>query len=174
MTTFEQAKSQRNWLERLGEKIPGFRGFQDRELRRDCDKMLREQMARELEAVKAKAREKARQLTDAGAIAALGPAERLDRRLEGLAQSIRFTDYGATGLFDAVKIGETELERLYAFDHGLLEEIATVGAAVAAIPATADDAPAAVNDTLVMVGAIEDKWANRRQVLLSALPRGVV
>src|SRR5689334_15331538 len=32
---FEQAKAQRNALERLGAMIPGFRGFQDRELRRD-------------------------------------------------------------------------------------------------------------------------------------------
>lgn len=174
MTTFEQAKSQRNWLERLGEKIPGFRGFQDRELRRDCDRMLREHLALELEGVKAKARERARALTDAGAIAALGPAERLDRRLEGLAQAIRFTDYGATGLFDVAKVGEPELERLYAFDAGLLEEVATIDAAVAAVPANADDAPAAVNDALGLVAALEDKWANRRQILTSALPRGVV
>jgi hypothetical protein len=32
---YEQAKANRNVLEKLGEKIPGFRGFQDRELRRD-------------------------------------------------------------------------------------------------------------------------------------------
>ena len=27
---FEEAAGRRNWLERLGEAIPGFRGFQDR------------------------------------------------------------------------------------------------------------------------------------------------
>ena len=44
--------SSRNWLERLGEKIPGFRGFQDRELRREVDKMQREYLARELARLK--------------------------------------------------------------------------------------------------------------------------
>ena len=46
MTTgFEEAQERRNWLERLVDKIPGFRGFQDRELRRDVDKMQREHLA---------------------------------------------------------------------------------------------------------------------------------
>jgi hypothetical protein len=170
MTTFEDAKAQRNWLERLGEKIPGFRGFQDRELRRDVDKGLREQLAKNLEAVKANLRRKAAALTDAGAITALGGVERLDRRIEGLAQAIRFTDYGATGLFDAVKIGDAELERLYAFDDGLAEEIATLGAAVSVVPATADAAPAALTDALGMLEALESKWANRRQVITAAIP----
>jgi hypothetical protein len=36
---FEEAQGHRNWLERLGDKIPGFKGYQDRELRRDVDRM---------------------------------------------------------------------------------------------------------------------------------------
>jgi len=43
--SFDEAKAQRNILERLGEKIPGYRGFQDRELRRDVDRTLREHLA---------------------------------------------------------------------------------------------------------------------------------
>ena len=49
---FDEAKSQRNWLERLGEKIPGFRGFQDRELRREVDKLQREYLASEITRLK--------------------------------------------------------------------------------------------------------------------------
>ena len=30
---YESAQEQRNWLERLGARIPGFKGYQDRELR---------------------------------------------------------------------------------------------------------------------------------------------
>ena len=39
---YESAQKQRNWLERLGARIPGFKGYQDRELRRDVDRMQRE------------------------------------------------------------------------------------------------------------------------------------
>lgn len=166
--TFEDAKSQRNWLERLGEKIPGYRGYQDRELRRDVDKALREALAKQLEQVKAALRDKARRLTDAGAIASLAAVGRLDQRLEGLAQSIRFTDYGVSGLFDPVKIGEEELARIHAFDEGLADDVATLQAAVSSVPTDPTGAPAALDDTLILVAALETKWASRERVLTAA------
>ena len=49
---FDEAKAQRNWLERLGEKIPGLRGFQDRELRREVDKKQREYLAKSVAELK--------------------------------------------------------------------------------------------------------------------------
>src|SRR5687767_15908327 len=68
---FEEAKEQRNWLERLGARIPGYRGFQDRELRRDVDKLQREHLAKELERAKGVARAKARAYADSAKIGAL-------------------------------------------------------------------------------------------------------
>ena len=62
----DEAKDRRNLLERLGDKIPGFRGFQDRELRREVDKLQREHLGAELTALKGRLREKARSYTDAG------------------------------------------------------------------------------------------------------------
>lgn len=163
---FEEAKSQRNWLERLGEKIPGFRGFRDRELRRDVDKMQREHMAAEVGRVKGKLRETARDYTDAGKIAILDRFERLDRRFDGLSQSIRFADYGATGLFDAVKIGEEELARIYEFDVSLLDDIAELeGATDRVPPPDGGDAESALDSLLAAVRATEAKWARREEVI---------
>jgi hypothetical protein len=99
---YEEAKAGRNILERLGEKIPGYRGFQDRELRRDVDRLQREYLSSELGRLKGVLRDKARSYTDAGKIGALTGFDRLDRQLDGLSQTVRFADYGATGLFDAV------------------------------------------------------------------------
>ncbi|HMB55124.1 MAG TPA: hypothetical protein VKU40_17530 [Thermoanaerobaculia bacterium] len=163
---FEEAKSQRNWLERLGEKIPGFRGFRDRELRRDVDKMQREHMAAEVGRVKGKLRETARDYTDAGKIAILDRFERLDRRFDGLSQSIRFADYGATGLFDAVKIGEEELARIYEFDVSLLDDIAELEGGVDRVPPPdGGDAESALESLLAAVRATEAKWARREEVI---------
>src|SRR6185295_5880248 len=91
---YDEARANRNFLERLGEKIPGYRGFQDRELRRDVDRLLRERLATELGRLKALLRDRARAFTDAGKIAALNGFDRADRQLDGLSQSIRFSDYG--------------------------------------------------------------------------------
>ena len=76
---FDEAKAQRNWLERLGEKIPGFRGFQDRELRREVDKMQREYLAGSIADLKGVVRDRARSYTDAAQIGSLHLFDRLDR-----------------------------------------------------------------------------------------------
>lgn len=166
---YEQAKAQRNFLERLGEKIPGFRGFQDRELRRDVDKMQREHIAGELGRLKADLRDRARSYTDAGQIAALGGFDRLDRQIDGLSQAIRFSDYGASGLFDAVKIGEAELQRLYEFDLSVLDDLAGLKEEAAALPAAGSEnpeSPAAALDRLQQrVRALQDKWRQRELVI---------
>ena len=163
---YEEAKAQRNILERLGDKIPGFRGFQNRELRRDVDKLQREHIAGEIGRLKTVLRDKARAYTDGGQIALLGPFDRLDRQLDGLSQSVRFADYGASGLFDAVKIGEAELERLYAFDLSLLDDLAALKTEVAGIPSPGSpDAAAALDRVQQRVRALEEKWRGREQVI---------
>ncbi|HEX7185691.1 MAG TPA: hypothetical protein VF756_27950 [Thermoanaerobaculia bacterium] len=172
---YEQAKTQRNVLERLGEKIPGFRGFQDRELRRDVDKMQREHIASDLGRLKADLRDKARSYTDAGQIAALGGFDRLDRQIDGLAQAIRFADYGASGLFDAVKIGEAELQKLYEFDLSVMDDLAALNAEADALPAPgleSPESPAAALDRLQQrVRVLQDKW-RQRELVISDVVRG--
>jgi hypothetical protein len=173
---YQQAQGQRNLLERLGAKIPGYRGYQDRELRRDVDKLQRERLAAELGRLKGLLANRARDYTDAGQLAALAAFGRLDRQLDGLQQTIRFSDYGASGLFDPVKINEPELERLYAFDLGIVDDLAAVEQAIAAVPAPgaaggADggNAGAALDRVRDLVQALDAKWRQRRQVISQAV-----
>ncbi|HEX3556340.1 MAG TPA: hypothetical protein VIA62_24235 [Thermoanaerobaculia bacterium] len=170
---YEEAKAQRNVLEKLGEKIPGYRGFQDRELRRDVDRQLREHLASEVGHLKSALRDRARSYTDAGKIGALNGFDRLDRQLDGLSQAIRFSDYGATGLFDPVKIGEPELQRLYEFDLSVVNDLAQLEAEIAAVPAPGGDDPGPALDKLQQaVRALDDTWKQRKQVIGNAVHGG--
>ena len=167
---YEQAQGQRNLLERLGAKIPGYRGFQDRELRRDVDRLLREHMASELGRLKAELRDRARAFTDAGKIGALNGFDRLDRQLDGLSQAVRFSDYGATGLFDAVKIDEPELERIYRFDLSVVDDLAQLESDVAALPAPGgEDAGPALQRLQEAARSLDGKWRQREQVIGDAV-----
>lgn len=170
---YEEARGQRNVLERLGDKIPGFRGFQDRELRRDVDKMQREHLSSELGRLKAALRDKARSYTDAGRIGELTAFDRLDRQLDGLSQSVRFSDYGASGLFDAVKIREAELQRLYEFDLSVLQDVEDLEGLVAAVPAPGGDDPAkGLEQVQQRVRVLEDKWKQRELVISNVVQAG--
>ena len=163
---YEEAKAQRNLLERIAAKIPGFRGFQDRELRRDVDKLEREHLSSEIARLKGALRDRARAYTDAGRIGSLQSFDRLDKQLDGLSQAIRFSDYGATGLFDPVKIGDAELVRLYEFDVSVLQDLTDLEGAVAAVPTPGSDDPGpALDQALARVGALADKWRGRNQVI---------
>ena len=166
---FEQAKSQRNWLERLGSKIPGFGGFLDRELRRDVDKRQREYLAAEIGRIKDTLRSKARGYADAGALAMLESVERIEKKLDGLGQSIRFADYGASGLFDAEKIREDQLDRLYEFDVQWVEALAQLKAEIEALPAAGENPAAALDSTLAHLEALTAHWATREQVISSVV-----
>ena len=162
---FEEARRQRNWLERLGERIPGFRGFQDRELRREVDKLQREYLAEQITLLKRRARQRAQSYTDAGRIGDLDRFERLDRRLEGLSQTIRFSDYGATGLFDVEKIGDRELESIYRLDLSLVGDLDAIGASIDALPRPgAEDPVEAVDTILDRVEDLERKWSGRETI----------
>jgi hypothetical protein len=170
---FETAQANRNLLERIGAKIPGYRGFQDRELRRDVDRLQREHLAAEAGRLKGALRDKARAYTDAGRLDALSGFDRLDRQLDGLSQAIRFSDYGASGLFDPVKVGEPELQRLYEFDLSLLDDLAQLEAAVAALPAPGTgDAAAALEPLLQQARALGEKWKGRELVIGNVVQSG--
>jgi len=170
---YDEARNQRNVLERLVDKIPGFRGFQDRELRRDVDKMQREHLAADLGRIKNDLRERARGYTDAGKIAALGGFDRLDRQIDGLSQAIRFSDYGASGFFDPVKIGDAELQRLYQFDLSVIEDLNGLEQEIATIPAPgADDSAPALERVLQRVRALGDKWRQRELVISNVVQNG--
>ncbi len=172
---YEEAREQRNWLEKIGSKIPGFGGYRDRELRRDVDRMQRDHLSRELGRIKSVVRSKARDYTDAGQIGVLHLFERLDRKLDGLSQAVRFADYGATGIFDVVKIGEDELDRLYAFDVSLLEDVGAIDGEVRALPGPdrqdASAAREAINRVLDSVVQLADKWAGRESVIGNVVQR---
>jgi hypothetical protein len=163
---YQAARGQRNALERLGEKIPGFRGFQDRELRRDVDRLQREHLAAEVGRLESALRERARAFADRGQLGVLSGFDRLDRKLDGLAQAVRFSDYGASGFFDPVKVGEPALARLYEFDLALLDEVAAVAGEIEALPAPGGEpAEPALARLEERVRGLAERWGRREEVV---------
>ena len=158
----ERTRDRRNILERLGAKIPGFRGYLEREMRREVDKLQRDYLASQITQYKSSLRKVAERYTDAGKIGVLHLFDRLDKRLDGLARAVKFSDYGATGFFDVIKVDAGALEELYQFDLALLEELSGLGDDIAGIPApAAGDPTEALEVTLDRLQRMEDRWAAR-------------
>ncbi len=116
----ETIREQRNVLERLVARIPGFRGYQDREARREADKLLREYGAARLERV-------LRDLHEVAARSALDELEglhELSNEVDKLRAELRFADRGYSGFFDEVKLDSmSALDAVYERDERIVEQI---------------------------------------------------
>jgi hypothetical protein len=118
--TLDRARAARTPLERLGARIPGFRGYLERELRREVDQLLRAEVAGRIDAARLRLAGYTRSLR-LSATGRIASASSLDKRLDGLANAIRHAGSGYSGLFDATKIRVAELDALYSSDLALVE-----------------------------------------------------
>ena len=114
---------QRNWLERLGDKIPGYSGYVEKERRRDIDKLHREHLADRLRATKQPVSDFVRELSSSGRLFEVGPLERVSKKIDQIENRVRFASYGYAGFFDVVKIQEPQLDAIYRFDLALVEKV---------------------------------------------------
>lgn len=114
---------QRNWLERLGDKIPGYSGYVEKERRRDIDKLHREHLAERLRATKQPISDLVRNLSASGRLFEVGPLDRVSKKIDQIENRVRFASYGYAGFFDVVKIQEAQLDAIYRFDLALVEKV---------------------------------------------------
>lgn len=134
--------SEKNFLEKIASYIPGIAGYREREGRRETDRRLREYLAGRVDEARTAVDQVRRRLTDAGELKLLNDVARLDKTLQKTASSLRYADYGYSGVFDQVKIREAELDRIYAYDLALLADVQALSDRVRALAAGAADAPA--------------------------------
>ncbi len=132
-----RAGGRRNLLERLVAKIPGFSGYLEREMRREVDKMQRDWLAAQVDRARQALQGKIRDWSRSGNLANLDLASSLDKLLDRFANRIRHADYGYTGFFDAVKINEAELDRLYEFDLALGDRVEDLAQRIAGLSSSA-------------------------------------
>jgi hypothetical protein len=126
MDILDKARAGQNALERIANAIPGFKGYRERELRRDADKLQREHLALRLEDAKRVLNELANAATRAGSLDSINGIETARKRLDKAAARLRYADRGYAGFFDAVKVDEATLGRVYEFGAGLISDVEAV------------------------------------------------
>lgn len=170
MDGFEAAADRRNFLERLVNKIPGLRSYQERETRREVDKMQRDWLAAQIDRGRQGVQRKIRRWTRAGDLEGLDVASSLEKLLDRFANRIRHADYGYTGFFDAVKIREDELERLYEFDLRLSDTVEDLANRIEALPDS--EAGTAVEDLLMVVEDADRAFDERSTIFEDVTQKG--
>lgn len=116
-------QSEKNWMEKFANIIPGLKSYRSHEFRRDTDKRLRDFLASRIDGMRKKTDDLALELTNQKKIDLLDDVDNLNKKIRKIADLLRHASYGYTGVFDQVKMRDEELDRLYTYDLQILESI---------------------------------------------------
>lgn len=155
----------RGAIESLLRRIPGFRGYLEKEYRRESDALQREWLADRLQRSKRGLDQYAQALADAAKIDTLPLVDRLRSRLDRLMGRVRGAMQGYSGFFDLVQIDEAALDRVYEYDVSLMEEVAALADHIDALGGRAEEADQLVPPLLDEIARIEEAWDQREDVL---------
>ncbi|HFB52566.1 MAG TPA: hypothetical protein ENJ48_02615 [Anaerolineae bacterium] len=167
----ETVENSMGGFEELVKKIPGYKGYKEKEMRREADTILRERIARELEDYWSQMNDLKSQMLTGAAISQLDDMGRVSRRLQTLIDKVKAAAQGYAGFFDAVKVKEKELDALYEFDANLLAQVDGLADAIAGVQAALDaedGIPAAVRALNKHVGELLQTFASRTDAVLNA------
>jgi hypothetical protein len=157
-----------NRLEEMAKDLPGYKGYKDKEVRRQADKLIRMKVARGFEEQRGRLNSIAMQLADAGRLRVLLTVDRSLMRLQFLIDRLKTASYGYAGLFDAIKVKEAELDALYEYDAALLDDVEKVRMLIDAVDAAEDDdqVTKAGNELLAALEEINETFSKRQDVIL--------
>jgi hypothetical protein len=146
----ERVEESKNWFERMAEHIPGYKGYKQKELKREGDKIERLYVAERLDSCGARLDDVKLDLVNRGNLEMLGLIDVTIRKLRKVRDRVQFADYGYAGLFDTTKVGVEKLEELQAFDKQLETEAGGIDELAKALSA---DSPSLRTD----IGLLEDR-----------------
>jgi hypothetical protein len=120
---YAEAKKQMRLSERIVAAIPGFRGYKEKELRRESDKLIRNHLHRKLSESKDDLKTVFQKLTDRRYFDVLTDMDRLMAKADRVTEKVNHASYGYSGFFDIVKVTEENLDRMIDFDNKLVDAV---------------------------------------------------
>ncbi len=136
---YERIKGERGGLESFLGKVPGYKGYKEKEMRREADSLVRGALVRDFTEQLNRLTPIQNALTDNGAIDLSGRVGAVKTALQTLVDRIRNAAQGYSGFFDAVRVKEDELDKLEQFDQQLVGEIPKVSASIDALDKAVQD-----------------------------------
>jgi len=165
---FEKVTSQQDPFKKLMSYIPGFSGYIERQNRRDSDKLLRDTVARRFEEQWKRASQLQSDMVSKGMIAYVDDMEKASIQLRTFIDKITTAPRGYSGLFDAVKINENELQAIYQFDAAFFDLAEQIGHGLDNVEASLGDEtalPAAIRNVISLARMAVETYNRRAEAV---------
>ncbi len=157
------------FLEKAKRLIPGYKGYKRKEERRDNDHLFRMSLVERLERMKSGVHELVAGLKGPAALTAVNDFDRVTKKLEKVADEVRFASRGYRGWFDMHKVREEELDKLYAFDMSLAEDVEELENAMESLHAAAasgSDMRDEVDRLIELLVEFSEKMVRRSRLMI--------
>lgn len=165
---FQKVTSMQDPFKKLASYIPGFGGYIERQNRRDADKILRETVARRFEEQWKRVSQLQTDLVSDGKIMYVDDVEKAALKLRTFIDKISTAPRGYSGLFDAVKINEKELNAIYQFDAAFFDLADQISRAVDNLEQTMNDEaalPAAIRNLTSLARLAVETYEKRSEAV---------
>jgi hypothetical protein len=168
---YRKTKDQMRLSERIAAWIPGFRGYKEKELRRESDRLVRNHLYLKLSMAKTDLRVISQKLADRRYMDVITDVDRLLAKMDRIVEKVNHASYGYTGFFDAVKVKEENLDHMIEFDNQLIESVNALAAEIDAFKAelasgVTTNLRTRVQSVTDKLESLEDTFDKRGEVIL--------
>jgi len=166
---FDRVLKDQDIIKKLIGKIPGFDGYIERANRRMTDKIVREQIANTFEELWQRLSGLQVDFINQGEIKYVDDLEAAAIKLRQFIECIRTAAYGYSGFFDAVKVKEADLERVYKYDLALFDLSEEVSRGIDNIEESigTDGLPAAIRNVVTLAKKCLKDFEKRSEVMMA-------
>ena len=165
---FQKVTSMQDPFKKLASHIPGFGGYVERQTRRDADKLLRDTVAQRFDEQWKRTSQLQEDMVGSGMIAYVDDMEKAAIQLRTFIDRMSTAPRGYSGLFDAVKINEKELEAIYQFDAAFFDLAEQIGRANDNVEASMGDEsalPAAIRNLTSLARLANETYSKRSEAV---------
>jgi uncharacterized protein (DUF2164 family) len=165
---YDQVSGDQDPLTKLVGRIPGFSGYIERETRRSADKILREYMADQYSQIRIRIGNLQQDLANEGDLEYMNDLETASTKLMTFIDKAGGASYGNSGFFDAIKVNEEELSKIYAYDMSLLDRADDIARAVDNVETSIGEEglPAAIRHLVTLTRELVIAFEGRTQVII--------
>ena len=165
-TVKSKMKSDMGLFEKIKMYIPGYKGYKEKNMRRDADRAVREELSRAIQGTKADLAEIQKCVIDDFDM--MMDVERIRTKVDKYDIDIKKAVNGYSAFHDSVKILEADLDKVMEWDAKILDDIHAMREATERILDMADEGSLARRDLRKFERCVDDMLEdyNQREAIL--------
>ncbi len=117
---YQRIVNQRSSFENLMLKVPGYKGYKDASDRRAADRMVRDHIVANLKQQMARMVDVEKKILNSGGLSQASKTREAKMKFQTFIDRVNTAMPGYAGFYDAQKVGQDELDKIYNFDAALI------------------------------------------------------